>query len=210
MRRLTSGSASLASGLTGSYGPAGPERVLVELQPLVDHAAEYHRAQPAVADRQGANPLGAGDSGRRPRRGGWTVGRGLSVPQTSTCSAGGGASPTNWIAAACGAGGWLATSKRRRPCATAIVDSASSSATAGSSLRPTANDFGSAQRPRVVHPDAGRTGTMFICGRSLHNPHSRVNWTKRAPHSRMAAGRARTFAVSWMMTWSGWGSRSEC
>ena len=40
--------------------PAGPDGVLVELQGLVLDVAVHHRAEPAVADRQGAQPVAAG------------------------------------------------------------------------------------------------------------------------------------------------------
>ena len=40
--------------------PARPQRVFVQLQPLVHDAAEDHRAETAVADRQRAHPLGGG------------------------------------------------------------------------------------------------------------------------------------------------------
>ena len=36
---------------------AGPKRVFVELEPLAVHAAEHHRAQPPVANRQRLDPL---------------------------------------------------------------------------------------------------------------------------------------------------------
>src|SRR4051812_2858450 len=39
---------------------AGPERVLVELDPLVNDPTHHHRAQPAVADGQAVNPLASG------------------------------------------------------------------------------------------------------------------------------------------------------
>ena len=48
--------------------PARPQRVLVQLQPLVDDAAEHHRAEPAVANWKGANPLGGAGLATLPRR----------------------------------------------------------------------------------------------------------------------------------------------
>jgi hypothetical protein len=44
----------------GVVRPAGPERVLVELDPLRGDAAEHHASQPAVADRQRFHPLRRG------------------------------------------------------------------------------------------------------------------------------------------------------
>ena len=44
-------------GVDGVVRPAGPERVLVQLDALRRHAAEHHPAQAAVADGQGLDPL---------------------------------------------------------------------------------------------------------------------------------------------------------
>ena len=48
--------------------PARPQRVLVQLQPLVHDAAKHHRTEPAVTNRKGANPLGGAGLAALPRR----------------------------------------------------------------------------------------------------------------------------------------------
>ena len=47
-------------GIHRIVGPARPQRVLVQLQPLVDDPAEDHRAETAVAHRKRTHPLGRG------------------------------------------------------------------------------------------------------------------------------------------------------
>ncbi len=70
----------LGLGVDGVVGAPGPERALVQLQPLVHHAAEHHRSQPSVAHGQGTHPLGRGDrvGGTRRRR---PIRRRLAIPQ---------------------------------------------------------------------------------------------------------------------------------
>ena len=41
-------------------GTAGPQRVLIELEPLALRAPEDHRPEPPVADRQGFGPFAGG------------------------------------------------------------------------------------------------------------------------------------------------------
>ena len=59
---------------------ACPQRVFVELQPFMHDAAEHHRAEPPIADRKRANPLGIGALSRR--RNQRMVGCRLPVPET--------------------------------------------------------------------------------------------------------------------------------
>ena len=65
-------------GVVGIVGPAGPEGVFVELQMFPRRAAEDHRAEPSVANGQGAGPVRCRRAvPERERRGGVGCGAGL-------------------------------------------------------------------------------------------------------------------------------------
>ena len=58
--RRTSATAAGPAGIQAIALLAGPDRVFIELKPLVGDAAEHHRAEPPVADRQRLVPVRRG------------------------------------------------------------------------------------------------------------------------------------------------------